>query len=256
MIVAYDPYVGTWGKYTREQIVKMVADAGYEGVNVPLRPDFVDPSKKSELDATAELLARHRLAVPSIGIGKHTITTPGKQREIQDWFVLALEAAKRLGAHIIAFWPSLPKGVTLEDARAALTENLRAMLPAAEKAGCALALEFEKGCTLDNYRDGIAYVNATDKRIQLTADTYHVFNDKADQYTAAVALRGYLADVHLSGSHRGEPGSEGDQVDYRGFLRGLREIGYTGPLTLQYHLKDPASMKRACEFTKRLRDTK
>ena len=254
MIVAYDPYVGTIGKYTREQIARMVAQAGYEGINVPLRPEFLDPANKSQLDAAAELFGQLRLTVVSVLLGRHISTTPGMQAEVQGDFVLALETAKVLDTKVISIWPNLPEEVKLEDARRTLSENLDVMLAAAEKAGCVVALEFEKGCTLDNYRDSVDYINSTDKRIRLAADTNHIFNDKADHYQAAVALGGFLADVHISGSYKSEPGSADDQIDYQGFMRGLREVGYNGALLLQYHLKDPTSMKRACEFTKKLRD--
>ena len=37
-------------------------------------------------------------------------------------------------------------------------------------------------------------------------------------------------------------------------MAGLAAIGYQGDLVLQYKLEDPASMARACTFTKALRE--
>jgi D-psicose/D-tagatose/L-ribulose 3-epimerase len=88
----------------------------------------------------------------------------------------------------------------------------------------------------------------------LTCDTYHLNNYKADPYRSVITMGELLGDVHISGSHRGEPGSEGDKIDYKLFMKGLFDIGYNGPLTMQYHLKDTESIARACAFTRRLRD--
>jgi len=115
-------------------------------------------------------------------------------------------------------------------------------------------LEFEKQGTLDNYIQAIAFINGTDSRIRLTCDTYHLNNYKADPYRSVIAMGELLGDVHISGSHRHEPNSEGDEFDYRRFMKGIAEIGYDGPLTLQYHLDDVESIARGCIFTKRLRD--
>jgi sugar phosphate isomerase/epimerase len=79
-------------------------------------------------------------------------------------------------------------------------------------------------------------------------------NDKAEPYAAIKAMAAYLGDVHLSGSHRGEPGTAGDSIDYDALFRGLREIHFAGPLLLQYHLKDVASIASSCAFAKRLRE--
>ena len=66
-------------------------------------------------------------------------------------------------------------------------------------------------------------------------------------------MGGLLEDVHISGSHRHEPNPEGDEFDYKAFMKGLNEIGYDGPLTLQYHLDDVESIARGCKFVKKLR---
>ena len=232
----------------------MVAEAGFEGLNLPVRDPFLNGESENDVAEVENLLREHGLAVNTIGFGKHECTTPGREEAVQNWLQVVLAVAGKLDAPVISIWPNLPKGVSIEDARAALTRNLRAMLPMAEEAGRVIGLEFEKGCTLDNYREGIAYIQEVDPRIKLTVDTYHLNNDQADMYEAAVALEGMISDVHISGSHRGEPGSEGDTIDYAAFMRGLKAIGYTGDLVLQYKLDDVESMKRACEFTKGLRE--
>ena len=253
MLVCYDPYSGTIGSYSRTEIIEIVAAAGFEGINLPVSDGFIDGKDESQIDETEKLLAKYNLKAPSVGFGNHIVTTPSLREEALAHFRIVLHVAKRMRSSIIAIWPNQPKDVYVEDVLETLTVNLREMLPEASRAGIVLALEFQKGCPLDNYLQAITYINETDNRVRLTCDTHHLNNYKADPYRSIIAMGELLGDVHISGSHRGEPGSEGDQLDYGSFMKGLAEIGYDGPLTTQYHLKDKASIARACNFTKKLR---
>ena len=254
MLVTYDPYSGTMGRFSRAEIIEMVADAGYEGLNLPVREPFMQPEDEADVDETVRALQDHGLAVNTISFGRNECTTPGKQAEMREWLRVVLKVAEKLDAPVISIWPNLPEGVPLGAARSTLAENMKAMAPVAEAAGRVIGLEFEKECTLDNYREGIEFVRDVDSRVKLTADTYHLNNDRADMYAAALAMKDMISDVHISGSHRGEPGSQGDTIDYAAFMRGLKEIGYAGDLVLQYKLEDVESMSRACAFTKNLRE--
>ena len=254
MLVCYDPYVGTIGRFPREEIIKIVGEAGYEGINLPVQKPFIDGTDQNQIDETAKLLAKYDLKVPSVGFGNHIVTTPSLRKETIQHFKIVLNIAKQMNSKIIAIWPNQPKGVYVEDALDTLTANLCEMLSEASDAGMILALEFEKQSPLDNYIQAIAFINKTDRRLKLTCDTYHLNNYKADPYRSVITMGGLLGDVHISGSHRHEPNSEGDEFDYRSFMKGIAQIGYDGPLSLQYHLDDVESIARGCNFVKKLRD--
>ncbi len=255
MLVCYDPYVGTIGKFSMAEVTKMVAEAGYEGMNLPVQKPLIDGADESQIDEAEKLLKKYNLAVPSVGFGNHIVTTPSLRKEALQHFKIVLKIARRMNSSIIGIWPNQPRNVFVEDALETLAANLLEMLPEASEANIVLALEFEKGCPLDNYIQASTFVNETDSRIRLTCDTYHLNNYKADPYRSVVAMGEILGDVHISGSHRLEPDSEGDQFDYKSFMKGLVEIGYDGPLTAQYHLKDVPSIARTCAFIKALRDS-
>ena len=254
MLIGYDPYGGTMQHFDRGGIIAEVAAAGYDAINLPMRPDFMDVDDEADLRVLQDMLVSNGLKTPSIGVAPHTWATPGKEAATQECLAAAIRAAGRFGAQLLTMWPHLPPGVDKEDALAVLRRNMEAGVPKADAVGYPIAFEFEKGCTIDNYREGIEFVEATDGRIRVVADTYHIFNDGADPYAAAVALGGLLGEVHISASDRGEPGSPADEFDYGAFVRGLREIGFDGPVMLQYRLEDPASVGRACAFTRRLFD--
>ena len=250
--ICYDPYVGTLGRFTRAEIFELVAEAGYEGINVPVNQAFLGELSSSEIDDAAKLAEKYNLVVPTIGFGNHIVTDPQRKAEALKHFEIVLNVAKRLNGKIIGVWPNLPKNTPREIALDTLADNLSRMLPALDEHRMKIALEFEKGCPIDNYREGIEFISQTDLRLTLTCDTYHLFNDNAAPFEAVLEMREQLGDVHVSGSHRGEPGT--DEFDFESFAQGLKEIGFNGPLVSQYHLKDVDSIARSCAFSKKLRE--
>lgn len=252
MWIGYDPYSGTMQHFDTKGIIAEVARCGYDAINLPMRKDFADPESEEQLRTLEALLKKANLKTPSIGVAPHCWTTPGKVADTQKGVDHAIRLAKRFRATILTMWPNLPKDVKKEDAVKTLSENMKLAVPKAAAAGYPVAFEFEKGCTVDNYREAIDFIKATDLRIRVVADTYHIFNDKADPYKAAIALKGLIGEIHISASHRGEPGNAADQFDYKAFIRGVKEIGFDGPVMLQYKLEDPTSIQRACAFTRKL----
>ena len=250
--VCYDPYAGTLGRFARPEIFELVAKAGYDGINVPVNRAFLGELSSDEIDDAKRLAEKYNLVVPTVGFGNHIVTDPQRREDALKHFEIVLDVAKRLNAEVIGIWPNPPKNVSRPEALDTLADNLSKMLPALDAHGMKIALEFEKGCPLDNYREGIAFIRETDARLTLTCDTYHLFNDKADPYKAALEMGDVIGDVHISGSHRGEPGT--DVFDFRAFASGLKEIGFNGPLVIQYRMEDVSSVARSCEFTKRLRE--
>ncbi|MFQ6043420.1 MAG: hypothetical protein ACE5PV_21410 [Candidatus Poribacteria bacterium] len=55
MLVCYDPYVGTLGKFSSAEIIELVAKAGYDGINLPVREPFIDGKDESQIEDTEEL---------------------------------------------------------------------------------------------------------------------------------------------------------------------------------------------------------
>ncbi|MBI1924787.1 hypothetical protein HYR99_11100, partial [Candidatus Poribacteria bacterium] len=136
--VCYDPYAGTLGRFARPEIFELVAKAGYDGINVPVNRAFLGELSSGEIDDAKKLAEKYNLVVPTVGFG--------------------LGVAKRLNAEVIGIWPNPPKNASRQEALDTLADNLSKMLPALDAHGMKIALEFEKGCPLDNYREGIAFI--------------------------------------------------------------------------------------------------
>ncbi len=41
LAICYDSYSGTLGKFSRAEIFELVAEAGYEGINIPVNSAFL-----------------------------------------------------------------------------------------------------------------------------------------------------------------------------------------------------------------------
>ena len=52
MLVCYDPYVGTIGRFSRAEIIELVVKAGYEGINLPIREPFINGKDESQIEDT------------------------------------------------------------------------------------------------------------------------------------------------------------------------------------------------------------
>lgn len=254
MKIGFDPYMGTRGAIPAPELVDILADAGYEGMNVVLTPDFVPADNEAVIGAVLERLRARGLSVPTLYFSRDQwILEPGGCQKVREWMETVVRLAERFDAPNIGIgtW-ARPKNVSHEEELAILRESLGAMLPAAAAAGKRLSVEFETQGALMRYDESLAFVRSVDERICLTPDTYHMLNHKADFHAAAVALRGFIGEVHISGSDRGEPGSAKDVCDHAGLMRGLGEIGYDGWLVAQFNLEDRASIKRSYDFLKRL----
>lgn len=252
LTVCYDPYSGTLGRYTRAEIFGLVSDAGYEGINIPVNAAFLGELSAEEIEDAVNLAEKHKLVAPTIGFGNHILTTPNRKDEALQHFEIVFEVAKQFGAEFIGVWVNPSADVSRQDSLESLADNLSQMIPACDEHGIKIALEFEKGCPLDNYREGVTFISDTGLPVYLTCDTYHLFNDGADPQAAALAMQTCLGDVHMSGSNRGEPG--GGVFDFETFAKGLKEIKFSGPLVVQYKMEDVASIKRSCDFTLKFRE--
>ena len=262
MLVCFEPYAGTLGQYDWPTMLTMIKDAGYDGIELPVDTRFFDfrsaPAKQEVFDRISDL----GLAVPSVcGMfpPEYQIGHPEHAQTAHDYVCELMDVAAEVGAASAVVWPALPEGVYFEECLDTGIANLEKLLPRAEGVGVDLAIEFEKNCMVDNYRDGIALCEEMKQRVgeaagarcKLVADTYHVFNDRANPQRLVEAAHPYIASVHGSDSDRKCPGR--GEFDHQLFFDTLRSVGWDGPISVQYHVEEGAeSIKEACEFLKGL----
>jgi len=250
--VCYDPYAGTLGRFTRSEIFELVSKGGYEGLNIPVNQAFLGDLSQGEIDDMKKLIDTYNLTTPTVGFGNHILTNPDLKPEALKHFEIVLKVALQIGAEIIGIWPNPTPNVSKEIALETLAENLSEICPILAENNLIITIEFEKKCPIDNYRDGISFIQDTRLPVRLTCDTYHLFNDNADPYKSVLEMKDLIGDVHISGSHRGEPGT--DEFDFDSFASGLRTINFKGPLVIQYKMEDVESISRSSVFTQKLKE--
>jgi sugar phosphate isomerase/epimerase len=259
MRVAVDGvYFGTNVGRLPDDVIKLAVDAKADGLNWPLHPDYhSNPSR------FAQKIADAGLAVVSLGLMPHIAAVPGSENEFRELVKRALDAARTFGAPLLDLWPWYPAGVEKTAAQTTLAANIRAVAPLVADAGCVLSFEFEPDTALERYDEALRFMSAFGPSVRITADTYHIFRVGDDLLEAATALGPRIGIVHFSGSHRGEPCSEGsggpegspDHCEYEPFLRAAVKAGYAGDVVLQYKPPESAeetaaSLKRAVAFAR------
>jgi len=225
-------YFDPGGPFWESELIALAAGVGADGVNWPLKADH-----GGQFDNAADAapwLEDQGVAVVALGLTKQLSATPGAEQEFREFVRYALEVAAALGVTLLDCWPYKPPEVTKADARAVLTSNIEAVLPEVEAAGCLLSFEFEPDTTIERYGEAVQFIRQFGPAARLTADTYHIVRIGDELVPAAETIADRFGIIHLSGSHRGEPGSEGDRCDHAAFVQAAVRAGYTGDLVLQY----------------------
>jgi len=247
MRIAVDgTYFGVLPSLTTEPLIALAVGCGSQGLNWPFHPSFDmdDPAK------VRRMLDDAGLGAVSIGLNNHSSAIPGSEQEWRDHVAKASEAANILGTRVLDCWPRRMPEVSKADAQATLRANIEAVAPVLQSHDVVLSLEFEPDHTVERYPEAIEFVKPYAPHVGLTADSYHVYRIGDDLAAAGAALPPYLAILHVSGSHRGEAGSEGDLCDHKAFIASARAAGYSGDLLLQYGSKENhlESLTRAVKF--------
>ncbi|MBI2301134.1 MAG: TIM barrel protein [Armatimonadetes bacterium] len=253
--VAVDAYVG-WSVFGPEEFCAAVFAAGFEGFNLPFISRFKGGGGPVDVDLIERLAGEHGLCVPSVYVGGPEWSASPPCLEHREGLEAALAAAQRLGAKLAGTWP----GVASKDAseemrqRANLCDCLRTYLGRIADAGLRLSLEFEPGSVVGSFESALALSDDFHGAIGLCLDTHHVNNLGVPPTEAVERLGARLAEVHLSSTARGPAGEEADQYDYAALFAALAALGYEGPLTSQFPLKDPAQIPASAAFALAWRD--
>jgi len=251
MRVAVDGiYFGRLTGMAGGEFAALAAAAGADGVNWPFAEGYAEPGNPTSWEASAAALRKRGLAVVSMAAATQNSAVAGEEEGFRAEIAAIAQAAPLLGSRLIDCWPRMAEGATKPDSQRVLASNIEAVAPVLERAGLVIAFEFEPGTAVERYAEALEAFGPLPSLARLTADTYHINRAGDGLVAAAKAMGNRLGIIHISGSHRGEPGSAGDTCDHEGFVRAAREAGYTGDLVLQYAPPEDLadSLKRAVEL--------
>jgi sugar phosphate isomerase/epimerase len=257
--------------------IVVLAEIGYRGVAITLDHGALNPYDErtgKQIDAVAELLAKHKLAV-IIETGarflldsrsKHeptlvTADPTGRARRI-DFLCRAIDISARVSAGCVSLWSGVvPDGAGVREAVSRLVDGMIEVLDYAERHGVVLAFEPEPGMLIDTlarYDDLLQELSARrveTARLRLTIDIGHLhcqgelpIADKIELYADR------LANVHIedmrSRQHEHLMFGEGE-IDFPPVIAALAKIGYAGLLGVElsrHSHEGPTAARRAYNF--------
>jgi sugar phosphate isomerase/epimerase len=227
--------------YTLEQALRGLAEAGFAHVELGavsdfhkhLDPDLLGPGEIAEARA---MLAHFGLSCVSVS-GHAQLHTPTGAARLNR----VLEACAEFGAQVLNTFTGDAEN---EEQRAALIANARALADRAQALGVRLCIENDS-TLMPTARVGLSLLDEIGHDwIQMNYDPANViyFAGIAPEGDVEFALR-RLGHVHLKDKRGGKavadfpPLGEGE-LDVIGFLRRLREIDYSGPVSMEIEFQN------------------
>ncbi|EMA37931.1 sugar phosphate isomerase/epimerase family protein [Halococcus hamelinensis] len=241
----YDPY----------ETIEIVADAGYDGVELLFdRPHLYPPDTDEEtVERVKETLAENDLAISNCNAfmltaieGFHHPSyiepdTDYRQRRI-DYTKDALRTAAALDHDYISIEPGgpIPEEKSREWALETFVESLEEVLPVAEEVGVDLHVEPEPDLLIETADEYLEFVERiSHPQVRCNFDAGHLFSVGEDPVAAYETLSEYVDHVHLEDipeDRRHEHTQLGEgAMDIDGFLGALDDAGYEEFVTVELY---------------------
>jgi len=235
--IYWSPHGGIARGWPPERLFDAIATAGYAGTEIWMDRSWFDWTRADEIARIKALADRYGLATPTICWRRSPElepTDPATAAAARDYLLACIRVAGSCRASTVLVYPGVPEGVTYADAWATARDIFGGLAAACRDHGVRIAIEFESPgpVLLGTPAETLAFIREVGPHVTACADTYHLYNRAIDPYAGVTALEGHLALVHLSDSGRQLPGK--GAVDFPRFFAGLRDMGYDGPLFVQY----------------------
>lgn len=231
------------------RLAPRIAAMGFGAVELPL--ESVGDWSASRARDLLDSLGLRAVVVGAMGPGRSLLERAGNVAATQQYLTVCIQAARTLGATVVAGPFYAPTGVTWrmsaeerEDAAAQLRRNLAPLADLAGDNGVTLAIE-----PLNRYETSV--VNTVEQALDvfgpllgrgvgLALDTYHLNIEEKRPTDAIRAAGAAIAHVQVCGSDRGPVGD--DHTDWPAVLAALDDAGYDGILGVESFTGDNATI--------------
>jgi D-psicose/D-tagatose/L-ribulose 3-epimerase len=222
-----------------QPLLELVADAGYDGIEVPIFD--LDSKRYEDLAARLQALGLTALGLTAPGPGTNPISPDADERaRALERNLRSLDCAAACGAELIA-GPFQAAPVVFSEAAPTADEwrwAVEGLVALSERAaGLGLTLAVESLNHFEHYLTTTAAETAALCRAVshpccgMLYDTFHAHMEEKDVRAAIRGCADVLTYVHLSESDRSTPGSA--QVDWAATFETLHEVGYDGWFTIE-----------------------
>ncbi|MCG5431786.1 sugar phosphate isomerase/epimerase [Mycobacterium sp. MYCO198283] len=241
-----------------DDAIRLIADAGYDGVALTLDHHHLDPLAdgwRREAERVAALLDSLSLgSVVETGArylldprDKHQPTLvsaepAGRARRV-DFLRRAVDVAAVLGSETVSCWAGVPKpGVDRDAAFGWLDAGLAQVCAYADSAGVSVSFEPEPGMLVETVGD-YERLAARHPSLRLALDTGHcLVTQDVSPHDAVRRCAGALGSVAIEDMRRGDhthlPFGEGD-MDVPAVLAALRDVEWRGLVCVELSRESP-----------------
>jgi D-psicose/D-tagatose/L-ribulose 3-epimerase len=231
-------WAGGWSEPEARAAIERSKAAGYDLIEIL----FMDPSA-IDVAMTRKLLDEYELdAGASLGLSVETdVSSDDPDAVAAGRAVLAHAASigidlglKYLGGVLYGALNKYRAPVTERgraNSVAAVAELCETMSASGIPVGLEVVNRYESNL-LNTAKQAVAYIDEVGAdNLYVHLDTYHMNIEEAGMFEPVLTCGDRLGYVHIGESHRGYLGS--GTVDFDGLFRGIRAIGYTGPITFE-----------------------
>jgi D-psicose/D-tagatose/L-ribulose 3-epimerase len=237
---------------------------GFETVEIPVEdPSHFDPEYvKRELDKNGLVCGT---LCGCFGPDRDLRGTPEAQKNSMDYMKKVIDMMEPLGSHALIgpVYSAVGRAGAVPPAEykqqwKTVVKNLKVVCKYAEKKGKQICMEplnrFETDFinTCDQALKMVKDVGSPALRLHL--DTFHMNIEEKDQAAAIKKAGKLLGHFHACGSDRGTPG--GDQIDWPGIAKALKQIKYDGDVVIESFTTDVKVIAKAAAIWRRIEPTR
>ncbi|MDQ2730419.1 MAG: TIM barrel protein [Armatimonadota bacterium] len=231
----------------KEEVLPLLKTAGFDGIEIPIHPDFIGVGGVHDLAVLKGMLADHELNAPAIATFWDSPCEPMDHDMVRGMLNTA-DALTSLTHSRVAV---VRLGVCPPDAVEEALKNLTGVLIMAsnhfDPAGMEVALEFKSAGLLGTYGQAMDWLYLHNPQVGLAVDTESLALSHSDAYRAATELGKRIELVYLT-----EP-SDSKRFNLREFFSGLKTAGFTGPFAIRTHAPlDAASLTNTLAAVRQL----
>jgi len=238
-------FTNSYGRFGAKAAIENVRDAGLEFVELPIRtagvaspfgdePLVTHESTADDLQRVDDLLQQHGVRVSSCNVTTGNPLEP----DVVEVTKRKLEIAKHFGVSLVVGGAGEAHD---DDAKQQLYDHLREIGDHAAGLGITYCFETHPGLCVNHRRMLETLDELQHPHLKLNLDTGNLtyYNSNINVEIALAKVCPHVRHIHLK-DHSGEPGEwyfpalgRGGAVDFLRVYELLRDVGFTGPLSIE-----------------------
>ncbi|MCA1596392.1 MAG: hypothetical protein LC772_08215 [Chloroflexi bacterium] len=241
--IIYAFTAGSIARVPKEQLLPQLKSAGFDGVEIPVHPDFIGLKGVNDFAGLVTLLKNAGLSAPAVSTFWCDPLQNAQAAGMDGVLLSAGVLGRMLGSRVGVVRTAQATFTDAKEARKDLSGALIAALNHFDPAGLAVAVELARGDVLGGYSAAMDWLYLGHPDVGVAMDTASFAERGADPYRSAVELGKLVRIVYLT-----EP-LDSSRFSAAELFSGLKAAKFTGPLALR-----PASLDTASTDAARLRE--